>query len=89
MKKQVMFNTNITISLMVSTNHSVTECNIFKIMLLTLQVVDSIVNNCFKITNKINLNKVVRVIISPFIVCFNYKQKYWQVFTYFICLISL
>ena len=74
MKKQVMFNTNITISLMVSTNHSVTECNIFKIMLLTLQVVDSIVNNCFKITNKINLNKVVRV-INPFIVCFNYKQK--------------
>ena len=88
MKKQVMFNTNITISLMVSTNHSVAECNIFKIMLLTLQVVDSIVNNCFKITNKINLNKVVRV-INPFIVCFNYKQKYWQVFTYFICLISL
>ena len=65
MKKQVMFNTNITISLMVSTNHSVTECNIFKIMLLTLQVVDSIVNNCFKITNKINLNKVVRVILIP------------------------
>ena len=74
MKKQDMFNTNITISLMVSTNCSVTECNIFKIILLTLQVVDSIVNNCFKITYKINLNKVVRV-INPFIVCFNYKQK--------------
>lgn len=74
MKKQDMFNTNITISLMVSTNCSVTECNIFKIILLTSQVVDSIVNNCFKITYKINLNKVVRV-INPFIVCFNYKQK--------------
>lgn len=88
MKKQDMFNTNITISLMVSTNCSVTECNVFKIILLTSQVVDSIVNNCFKITYKINLNKVLTV-INPFIVCFNYKQKYWQVFTYFICLISL
>lgn len=88
MKKQDMFNTNITISLMVSTNCSVTECNVFKIILLTSQVVDSIVNNCFKITYKINLNKVLTV-INPLIVCFNYKQKYWQVFTYFICLISL
>lgn len=65
MKKQDMFNTNITISLMVSTNCSVTECNIFKIILLTSQVVDSIVNNCFKITYKINLNKVLRVILIP------------------------